>query len=216
MPTVQGTDLFSHNDFTVPGGGPYSIVTGTPVADASILRPGDPASLLIENVGSEWVEWTLNPTPDLGWCGFGFRQNTGDEPAGNTIIVQFWTNGYGQATKLYWIPGSNDLSLTVGDVSFQTKPCSLDAWHWIEVIYQANSTTHGAYARLDGSDFTPDSLGGQSSTQVQYLEIGSFFTTHKVRYSHVMWGSAASVSDWLGEPPGIPFRSQSLDYDYSR
>jgi hypothetical protein len=203
MPTVQGTDLFYHNDFTVPGGGPYSAISGTPARDTTVLRPGDPASLLIETTAAtERVQYTLSPTPNLGWCAFGFRQNTGEEPSGNTTLLQFWTNGFGVPTKLYWVPGSNDFSLTVNDNNYQTKTVSLDAWHWMEIIYEANSTTHTAYARLDGVDFTPATLAGQSSTQVQYLELGSFANTNKVRYSHVMWGSAASTTDWLGEPTG--------------
>lgn len=41
MPTVAGTDLFTHNNFTVPGGGPYSAVAGTPTVDTTTKPTGE-------------------------------------------------------------------------------------------------------------------------------------------------------------------------------
>lgn len=216
MPTVSGTDLFSHGDFTVPGGGPYHGMVGSlPTDDHSQVPYGEIAVAKWTLTG--YLRYAHGSPPSRGWAGFFFRMNTGEEPAGNQTILQYWTLGFGQASKIYWIPATNEFAFTVGDITYNNVAIALDTYHWIELIFDASGTTHTLYYRIDGGTAASVSdSGGGAGTTVQYLELGSLFADFTSRFGHVMWGSAASTSDWLGQPPVIRTRSPQLDFDFAR
>lgn len=200
MPTVVIYDNFAHGNFAVPGGGPYSAVSGAaPTADATVVPSGEPASAKWTAAGN--LEYQLGSPPSRGWVGFYFRINTGEEPAADALMFQLWTNGFGQALKAYWNIAANYLQFTVADVTYQATPALIDGWHWLECIYDVSGATHTGYVRVDGSDITSFSdAGGGSGTTVQYAQIGPFFANCTVRIAHMLVGSAASTSDWLGQP----------------
>lgn len=197
MPTVIGSDDFNHGDFTVPGGGPYNYVSGTPTKDTTIVRPGDPASLLI-NAGTDHLGYQYASPPALAWRGYAFRVNTGEEDTGNMLLTQMWIPGFAEAAKLYWNISSNFVQHTIADITFQSSvTLALDDWHWFEHIFDVGTTTHAIYTRVNGVDMTAVTRGGQSVTTVEYVEFGRSLT---YRFSHHLWGTAASITDWLGEP----------------
>lgn len=194
MPTVQGTDLFKPFTQAVPGTGPYAYVGGGPfVVTNNPLHEGDPAT--VSSGGHLGYEITGSPT--LGWRGFFWYIKSTAEPGGNSIFGQMWSAGFVSAAKLYWIPASNRVEHTVNDFGFSGVASTMDAWHWVEQIFDVGGTTHSIYTRLDGVDFTPESQSGLSATVMQYSEIGQSSEPH---YAHAMWGTAASVTDWLGQP----------------
>lgn len=206
MPSVADNDYYEHNDFGVPGGGPYNNVVGTPTQGTANPQSLDAQYLLCNNAAAdEYVEYAMSPTVSRGWNAYYFRVNTGEEPAGNATIQQIWTTGYGQAAKVYYLPGSNELSITVADVGFSNLAITLDAWHWCEFIFDVSGTTHSIYGRVDGVDFTPQSDGGGgSAAAVQFIELGARFSNWTAaRFSHYLRGTASSTSDWLGDPASV-------------
>ncbi len=210
MPTIQGTDLFSHNNFTVPGGGPYVEVDDTPVRDSTYPYT-DPYSVLFSDpVTGSALGSQMTAPPALGWHGFFWRLNTADKPVADKLIAQMFTSGFAQAAKIYFTIFANELSVTVGDVNFINVVAALDRWNWIEQIYDVSGATHTLYTRMNSVDFTPVSdSGGGAGTTAQYTYIGaSAAITH--RFQHHLWGSAASVTDWLGIPAQGSFSGNDL------
>lgn len=212
MPTITGTDTFAHNDFTVPGGGPYSYVTGTPAQGTANPQELDAQYLLCSDVSvAEYVEYQNLTPPSLGWSAFYFRVNTGEEPADNTIVSQIWTVGFAQAVKLYYIPAANELSITVADVDYSNASITLDAWHWVEMIFDPRAATHSVYWQVDEVDQTSQSdSGGGAADTVQFIDIGAWRPGWTARFSHFLCGVASSTSDWLGDPGGVTASSARM------
>lgn len=196
MPVVQGTDNFAHGNFTVPGGGPYMDVLGGVATDYSIIRPGDPASLLL-TTGDARVGSPYTAPPTRAWRGFAWRLNAADEPGSNILMSTMWTAGFGSAAKLYWVVGTNELAHTIDDATFANFAAPLSAFNWIEQIFDVSTTTSAIYTRVNGFDLTPVTKAGSIST-VNYTYLGQGAGTPH-RFSHHMWGIASSITDWLGE-----------------
>ena len=207
MPTLQGTDLFSHNDFTVPGGGPYSAITGTPTMNTSIVHSGDPASLLIStSAAAEAVQYDFTGTgPAIAWVGFWWRVESGAEPVSDTTICQFAMSG--AHAKLSY-QGSQDRFYHFWDGGVaQANAASTytpGTWVWIEVIAHASAATRVMYTRYGGTDIASPATLATTSTTVSNVWLGTATGSPTVvmRYSRAMWGTAANATDWLGEPVG--------------
>lgn len=201
MPDVLGYDDFSHGDFTVPGGGPYDYTGGTPTKGTTNLRTGDPASMDLAS-GSDFVAHKGSLTA-LAWRAFAWRLDAADEPGSNQLIAQFWATGFASAAKLYWVVGADELSHSVDDAGFSNIATPLDEWNWIEQIFDVSTSTFTIHTRVNGTDMTNQTNTGVATT-VQYDELGRAGMTH--RFSHSMWGTAASTDDWMGEPFNRPLR----------
>lgn len=202
MPTVQGTDLFDHNDFTVPGGGPYRAVEGTPVRDLAVVRTGDPASLLIEaTAAAENVQHDISGSPTFGWHGFYFRQNAADE-IGNVLICKLFAAA-GAAGEIGYLPATNRLYHHIaGTATFPDITISTDVYIWIEQIFDVSATTRRLRTRVGGVDLSAEDLAGSSISHVTHHGVGNMSAdSTKCRFSRVMWGTATSLTDWHGEPP---------------
>lgn len=205
MPTIIGTDLFNHNNFTVPGGGPYSEVNGSPATDLTIVRPGDPASLLLANAvnTAESLGYTNFAPAARAWNGVFCRLNSADATASSFwfFVQMYCSPEAGAAAKWGYSTFANQLYTDVNGVN-NFAAFSLDTWHWVETIFDVSGTTHTMYVRIDGVDMTPTSESGSSASHVNSLYLGAFqlVALPGIRLSHHMWGTAASTSDWLGAP----------------
>lgn len=205
MPTVQGTDTFAGGDFTVPGSGPYSAIFGTPTKDTTILQPGTPASLLIDTSATpEAVEHAISGLPTMAWMGFWWRVEAGAEPAADTTLASFDVTAGARAKLTYqssedrfyhfWDGGSAQ-----ANASGTYEP---GEWVWIEIIADVSTSTRTMYSRYGGVDIaTPATVVTTSTTftnQTNGPDEGT--PTVVMRYSYAQWGTAASSTDWQGEP----------------
>lgn len=203
MPTVQGTDTYDHNDFAVPGGASYTSIFGMPTRDLTIVRAGDPASLLIStSAAAEAVEQAISGAPAFAWCGFWWRIESGGEPASDVTVATFDVAS-GARAKLSYQPSQDrfyhfwDGGTPVAGASSSYTPGS---WVWIEMIASPASTRE-VWTRFGGVDISVASLAS-SATSITHRTLGpdSGTPTVTMRYSRGMWGTASSSSDWLGEP----------------
>lgn len=213
MPTVQGTDNFNHGNFAVPGGGPYRGVEGAPVKDTGVVHSPEVASLLIEATTTfENVQYQITGLPTLGWLGFWFRQNTADE-IGNFILGKFFPTA-GGAGEIAYLASSNQIYQHIaGSSTFPGLTISLDTWVWIESIFDVSGATRRMRTRVGGVDLTAEDFAIAAST-VSHLGIGNMSAdSAKCRFSNAKWGTAASLTDWLGEPSGLTLDSCLPDAD---
>lgn len=200
MPSVQGTDTFAVGDFTVPGSGPYRAVEGTPVKDTTVVRPGDPASMLIEATTSiENVQYDFSGSPTLAWHGFYFRQDAADE-VGNFLVSKFFPAAGGEG-ELGYLSATNELYQHIGgSATFPVITITLDAWVWVEQIFDVSEATRRLRTRVGGVDLAAEDHAVAAST-VSHHGIGNMSADSvKCRFSRSMWGTATSLTDWLGEP----------------
>lgn len=201
MPTVTGTDNFSHGNFAVPGGGSYIEVVGTPTFVGTDKKEGTPGSLLLDPTAA--AEYLGKNTPSAGargWQGIFWRLTT--EPGSTADVVYFWTSGFAGAAGLRYnttgdslylfMSGSTDLQVVTGIVANQ--------WYWIEMIWDVSTTSYVLYARLNGVDLASLAGTGAATTVVPiYLGTGGAVTTQQ-RFADWRYGTAASGTDWLGQP----------------
>lgn len=194
MPIIQGIDLFSHNNFTVPGGGPYLVVVGSPTRDTSNLPSGEPASVALHKATNDALGYTISGSPGRGWRGFFFRTET---LSATTRIGQM-TNGAGVRGRLY-MKADGGFSITLDDVSFsESSNGGFAQWWWIEQILDYSVNPHALYTQINGVNITPISLAGAVDSVVDTVISSPSTDGGDVRFSHFMWGSATSTSDWLG------------------
>lgn len=209
MPTVYGIDNFNHGDFTVPGGADYVEVQGTPVLETTIVPPGWPASVKMESFGSntEYLgrqDWS-GSQPGLGWHGFYHRMSSAYAPA-NMIVSQFWSSGYVDAAKLLWAwDGASGMTYHVvtSDQGEQLASPGMapDIWRWIEIIFKCDDTSHTCAWAVDGDIQTSSVKTGLSVSTAGYPQVGFAGAGDAIQYfAHWMWGSASSLTDFLGEP----------------
>lgn len=205
MPTVQGTDNFNHGDFTVPGGGPYSAINGSPAKDTSIVHSPEPASLLIATTAAEEnVQSAISGSPRYGWHGFWFRLESADEPGANTKLA-FINAADGFHGNLEFQPSANNFFhyINTGTNFPQGATYTFGTWVWIEMILDTDGAgTRTQYVRIGGVDLTASTLA-KAASSASSAGLGSNVATPTIpayRYSNHYWGSAASISDWMGEP----------------
>jgi hypothetical protein len=189
----------------VPGGGGYSFVGGTPAMDLTIVRAGDPASLLIDTAAAlEYVEHAISGARTMPWQGFFWRMETVDEPAGGVDIAQHMVNS-GADGRLSYSGTVDQIYHFFGGSSTAGIAYALGTWVWIEQIFDVSTATAGIYTRVNAIDLTPVTLAHASTTAIgARLGVGGSVATAKYRISRAKWGYAASVADWLGEPAGGP------------
>lgn len=204
MPTITGTDDFDHGNFAVPGGGSYIEVNGTPTKDTTIVKPGTLCSLLLNPAGTTENLGKNIPSPgNMGWMGIWWRQNTGEEPGtANQDMIKLWTSGFAGAGALKYNAADDTLKwlVTGGAQTNAFVGVTLDAWHWIEIIFDVSTTTYGIYGQIDGVDMTPGAGTAAATTVVpHYLGTGGSVTWTQ-RFADWMYGKATSVTDWLGAP----------------
>lgn len=200
MPTIQGTDNFYHNNFTVPGGGPYQAVEGSPVRDTTVVHQPEGASLLIEATAAlENVQYAISGSPTFGWHGFWFRQNAAEE-IGNVLIAKMFPAA-GGAAELGYLSATNELYHHItGSGTFPDITITLDAWVWVEQIFDVSGATRSLRTRVGGVDLAAEDFAVAAST-VSHTGIGNMAADSTLcRFSNAHWGTAASLTDWLGEP----------------
>lgn len=207
MPTIQGTDIFAHNDFTVPGGAFYSAVTGTPEADFVTVWRDEPASLkLATAAASEVVKHSITGGQTIGWQAFAWRLNAADEPGADQIAANL-TPAAGADLRFTFAPLDNCVILTLAGVGDSARlPYTFDTWLWVEMILDVSSGTRAGYARvIDESAVstdlsTPTSAIAASTVTGSQLGRDSAAATYTYRYGRNMWGFAANSTDWFGLP----------------
>jgi hypothetical protein len=197
VPTIEALEDFTNG--MSGGGAPFNSVGGTPVADTSVRHAFDPASLLIEATSaSEYVEHLVS-APTRGWNGFWFRMDAADEPSVDVTVCVF-NPAAGNQGYLAYTPGSNSLYWYTPGSGTPSAVISLDAWHWVEMIFDVSGTTRTVDVRIDGVTGTQASVGGASASTVTSISLGDTgATTKKYRCSYWNRGSASSTSDWSGE-----------------
>lgn len=195
MPTVQGTDDFDHAIDTSF----YDAVFGAPVAVASPLYQSQPRSLEVVSAGSNiGVRKNYSGSPARGWLAAPLRVASA-LPADDVVVASF-LSGTGTVARL--------VVATVGlypFVSGQTQPevaIDPDEFNWVEAIFDVSGTTHALHWALNGVTQTPATLTGQVASSVVYNQLVSLSGNAALTWHAGLWkwGSAASSSDWLGEP----------------
>jgi hypothetical protein len=204
MPTVLGVDSFRQDLFVV--GNPYVAVNGTPARDLLTVRPGDPASLLLDTSGAienlHYPDYTAGVT--RMWYGFAWRLDS--EPAVDEDIA-FLAPLAGSAARLAYSPGSDVIYHFVGGSGTQSIAYTLGTWAWIEQIFEIGANPRILHTRVNGTDLTDVSLAEASSTAWRVVIGGPTpATLSTFRYSMFLWGTAASAADWLGESPASIYR----------
>lgn len=199
MPTIQREDTFSHADFTVPGGGFYGYVEGTPTYSTSNPPPHDAGEMVCAAAGAAVrVASLYSSDPQRAWRGFWLRINTATEPNLTTTIGTLWDASFAVNAKLFWDPTANGLIHAVEAGAGQTIAVSLDAWHWVEQIFDATTTTGTSLLRVDGVQATNATDPIAAATAMHFDELGPAGNTGTVQIGHHYWGSAANNNDWLG------------------
>lgn len=202
MPTVQGIDSFDHG-FDVPDDyDAFFNVDGVdPSAVTDPLYQGRLNSLRISPTGSnEGVRKNLTGSPSRGWTGFPYR--IASSPSGPQGI-----------SRLHSLTSNNNAAIAVTSTreifAFFTTPgtvesgpvLDVDTWYWIEQIFNVIGDTHTLFWRVNGVDQVPVTVAGTAGDSVQYAQL--FSTSGEATWyagGYWAWGSAASDSDWLGEP----------------
>lgn len=206
MPTIQGIDTFAHGDFTVPGGGNYSAVTGSPAKDTTVLQGSDPASLLLSaSAAAENVQNNITGSPTLPWHAYWFRMASADEPGSDLLVAQMGAAD-GNGGRLIFQPSSDKFyHHIIGGSEFPLSGVyTFGSWVWIEHILDTSSGTRTMHTRIAGVNMTPTNRVVAASTGSDCLLGWIAASTGTVRYSNHHWGVALSTSDWMGEPGVAP------------
>jgi hypothetical protein len=203
MPTVQGTDDFNHaidagyytDAFFSPG-------AGNPEAVNSPLYRSQPKSLHITTAaGNSGVRHNITGAPTRGWAAFPL-QVSALATAGDVMVAGFQSAAT-DVGRLHL--GSSGLFLvnstgTTG-AEFAITP---NTWYWVEMIFDVSGANHNVYGRVAGSDMTSPaafSAGAGSSLDFhQLISLAGDTPALSEYFGMWEWGSAASNSDWLGEP----------------
>ena len=201
MPTVQGTDSFDHG-FDVPAD--YDSVFGTPTAVTTPLYQDRLNSLEINSPGNEGVRKNITGSPVRGWSAFPLRVPSA-LPSGDVVTL-----GLQDAASVpaRIIVTSSGIYASLGASFVTATSFSVDTWHWVEMIYDVNDGTgiKKLYWRMDGTDKETVTLSSAAST-VSFAQIVSLSGNASLTWytgGYWVWGSAASSSDWLGEPSAFP------------
>lgn len=200
MPTVQGTDAFDHG-FDVPAD--YDTVFGTPTAVTSPLYQGRLNSCEIDSPGNEGVRKNITDSPSRGWMGFPFRIPS--NPSGGALTLCAMHSVTSNIQCRITVNTSGQMRAFIGagtDVGGPTL--TPEVFYWVELIYNVVDTTHTLLWRVNGGDQPTPTVSATGSDSIDYGQLvslsgGGTVTWHAGGYWS--WGSAASDTDWLGEPP---------------
>lgn len=200
MPTVLSVDTFEHGDFTVPGGGSYSNIFGTPTKDTSIIVGNMPQAALFN--GIEGLRKSIG-TPRYGWHGFWFRREVTTDDALSGVLLD--ASSSGPQMRLSTSLGAQNAYSYIGGGSTSLGTIHIDAGvdYWIEMIGDFGATTWTLYWSINGVVQTPATLAGQSITTAGYAQL---YNTAVVEHRNADWrtGSAVDGSDFLGVPTFAP------------
>lgn len=211
MPSVVGVDHFRRDTFQV--GSPYQAVNGTPARELSIVRPGDPASLVLAAAAAtEYLQYPNVPgAPTRLWHAFAWRIDS--NPAGDVGVAYLYPAA-GAVGRLSYTPGSGALYHFVGGSGTQSIAYTLGTWAWVEQILNVSVDPRILNTRVNGVDLTDVSVAGAASTGLS-TEIGfESAATVTMYYSHYLWGFAANDTDWLGESAAkefLPGRNELIE-----
>src|SRR5262245_35050971 len=200
MPTITGTDNFSHASFSVPGGGSYIEVNGAPSYDTSILTPGMAGALLLDSSAAREDLGKNIPSPGaIGWQGAWWRLTT--EPASQADVFYMWKTAFAGAAGLTYVPSTDQLQFFMsGSANINVFTVVLNTWYWLELIWDVSSGSHTLAGQINGSNLT--SLAGSgSASNVEPIYMGQgAAATQSQRFGDWRYGTAASTSDFLGVP----------------
>lgn len=206
MPNILGRDTFAHGDFTVPGGANYSVISGTPAKDTSILHAPDPASLLISTTAAaENVENLIPGTPTIGCQGYWFRLNAADEPGSDFNVAQISTTDGAGGRIDFQVSTNKFFAYVAGGSEFPTSVAyTFDTWIWIAQILDVSSGTRTHYTWINGEFLTPANRTIAASTCSNVILGPTGANTTTCRYSDHYWGSSANVRDFIVPPTRQP------------
>lgn len=210
MPTVQTTDDFNH----AIDAGYYNTFWGGPPAPSAVTTPiyqSQPKTLKMpatsgQNVG---VRTLITGSPTRSWMGIALRLEA--LPTVTDIrLCQFEDSGGAEGRFAVGV-GNGNLYCYISGGSTQAysgNPLVADTWYWLEAILDSNdgTGTKKLYWRIGPSggtitDQTTATFVQAASTGV-HSQIFSGSGDGTCDYYAGIWkmGSAASTSDWLGEP----------------
>ena len=198
MPTVQGTDDFNH---AIDAGFYTDGFFGTPVAVGTPLYASQPATLEIETPGgAEGVRHDLSGSPTRGWAAFPFQ--TPALASGSFSVANFSTPGGSSGQMLL---GSTGLFIANSTNNGAETPITPDTWYWVEMIFDVSANPHQVYGRVNGVDMgAPPTGHAVAADAIEFHQLVNFGDTGETAlYGWWQWGTAASISDWLGEPVGL-------------
>lgn len=204
MPTIQGgPDAFDHG-FDVPAD--YDNTFGTFDALTSPLYQNRLNTLhALTNGTNQGVRKNISGSPQRAWAAFPFRYTP--QPSGSTVqVFNFGTNS--GVTGGLGVGSTGFFTFTsAGGVGAPEFAASANTWYWIELIYSVSGTAHTTHARINGSD-GPTANGTSTDTFVTFNQVLSTAgnpTGFDLYWGgYWVWGTAASTTDWLGEPSAAP------------
>lgn len=199
MPTVQGTDAFDHG-FDVPAD--YDAKFGTPTAVTTPLYQSKLNTLEINSPGNEGVRKNITGSPSRGWMGFPIRIPA--SPTTTSVVLAAMHSVTSNIQAKVQVNTSRVMGAYIGGGSVATGPTlAVDTWYWVELIYDASAATHALYWRVNGVDQSLATVAATGSDTVNYGQILSGSGDGTLTWycgGKWSWGSAASSTDWLGEP----------------
>lgn len=211
MPTVQGTDDFNH----AINSGAYDAFFGAPVQVLTPIYQSQPATLKIPSAGTNvGVRKNITGSPTKGWMGWALRFET--IPTGAGVVCGELRDAGGTVTR-FVVESSGELHCYVsGGVVRSYGVIAADTWYWVEAIFDVNDGTgiKKCYWRVNGVDQTTasDTVAASTLSWSQLLSLDGNGTADWY-VGLWKWGSAASVTDWLGEPSGPTLDSCLPDAD---
>ena len=203
MPTIQGTDDFSN----VVAGSYDAFFNVDGVDPSGVTSPAylnQPNSLRISPTGSnEGVRKNITGSPTRGWTAFPFQISTA--PSSGQGILRLHSNTTNINASIS-ITSGLVINAFIGAGGAANGPTlAVNTWYWIEAIYNVITTTHTLLWRVNGVDQTSATVAGTALDSVTYSQL--FSTSGDAPWytgGYWGWGTAASDSDWQGEPVELP------------
>lgn len=203
MPTVQGTDDFNH---TIVAGA-YDAFFGTPTQVLTPIYQSQPATLKVpsDNVNTVGVRKNITGAPTKGWMATAFRFET--IPTVTGVNFAELRDAAGTVARVGCDSSGNVFAFQGGSTIQNYGIITADTWYWLEMIFDVNDGTgvKKLYWRINGVNQTTCTDTAAAST-ISWSQIVSLNTNGIAdHYSGLWkWGSAATSTDWLGEPSGGP------------
>lgn len=209
MPTIQAIDTFDH---TIDAGYYSDGFFGTPTGVSSPLYQTRQRTLQIDSAGAnEGVRYNFTGSPTRGWVGVPL-QVPGSPTGGGLLFFEIHTAG-GERAQIRF-SGAGNIYAHLGADDSTSVALTAGSFHWVELIFDVSGTTHTAYWRLDGSDQDTVASNPGSASTCDYVQLLSETTDGTLTWyagGYWVYGSASSITDWLGEPSapvgGVSFMS---------
>lgn len=199
MPTVQGTDDFNH---VIDAGYYTDGFFGTPTQVSTPTYQANPKTLSIVTTGGNvGARHNISGSPTRGWKGVALRL-----PALPTVGQDISVCGFQSTAVTVGRLHCGSVGLYLSNSSFNGTEfaISIDTWYWVEMIFDVSGNDHNVYGRIGTSDMTSPAAHAAGASSAldfdQLISLGGDTSGITEFYSLWKWGSAASNSDWLGEP----------------